>query len=222
MTVSGIKIVCRPNSVDEGIAHDTIVRDDYRIRQFARRGSLLVDVGAYAGHVSLLAASLGMRAVAIEPLPQNVEAIRTNIKANNFESRISVVHGAIGVDHLFWNDPATEIIQHRFVANSSGSPNAESIRVPMVKLDTVIREDIHILKTDCEGGEWLLGQEAVAQRATYIVGEFHTIDARVFADFKTMFPNHIDMSEQYGIQHVDGLRLFVFKRSETRHCRIRG
>jgi hypothetical protein len=53
ISISGIKIVCRPNSVDEGIAYDSIVRDDYKIRQLALKGKLLIDVGAYAGHVLL-------------------------------------------------------------------------------------------------------------------------------------------------------------------------
>lgn len=205
--VSGIKIICRPNSVDESIAYDSIVRDDYKIRQLAQKGSLLIDVGAYAGHVSLLAASLGMRAIAIEPLPDNVAAIQANIKANGFEDRVTVIQGALGVERLFWNDPTEGIVRHRFVANSSGSPKSQCLEVKKIRLDDVIQEEAHILKTDCEGGEWSLGVEQVAQKAKHIVGEFHP--PGVFADFKAMFPNHVDRSEQSG----DGLRLFVFTRS---------
>jgi FkbM family methyltransferase len=209
MIVSGIKIVCRPNSVDESIAYDSIVRDDYKIRQLAKPDELLIDLGAYAGHVSLLAASLGMRAVAVEPLPANVAAIQANIRANGFEDRITVIQGAVGVENLFWNDPSEEIIRHRFVANSSGSPKAEQISVKKVRLDDVVHVEPHILKTDCEGGEWSLGCEQVAQKARYIVGEFHPPGS--FADFKAMFPDHTDVSHQYGFSGT-GLRLFVFKK----------
>lgn len=212
-TIADIKIVCRPNSVDESIAYDSIVRDDYRIRQLAVKDGLLVDIGSYAGHVSLLAASLGMRVLAIEPLPDNVEAIRANIRANGFEDKIKVIHGAIGTNRLFWNDKSENIIRHRFVANSSGSPHAESIVVPSVRLDEIVTEEIHILKTDCEGGEWGLGEDSAALKARHIVGEFHTIDARTFEDFKATFPGHQDMSERWGIPQTGGLRLFVFTRT---------
>ncbi len=208
--LSGIKVACRPNSADGDIAAEVILRDDYNIRNIALPGEVFVDLGAYGGHASLLAASLGMKCIAIEPLLENVKNINDNIRLNGFENLISVVHGAVGTDRLFWNDPDEKIVRHRFVANSSGSPNAVQVVVPMLDLDSFLPDKIRLLKTDCEGGEWALINSKKACQAEFIAGEFHTIDNRTFQDFVSSFPHHRDVSTDNSQR---GLRLFILFKS---------
>lgn len=213
--MGGIKVAYRENTADLSIAVENILRDDYRLKSIAQQNGVFVDLGAYGGYVSLLAASLGMKVLAVEPLPANVELIRENIRLNDWGSRMRVVEGAFGTEKIFWNDTTNPaILGHRFVANSSGSPGCQSIAVADLSLDELLAPypEIHIIKTDCEGGEWKLPTQTVVHRTNYIVGEFHTIDNRSFKDFASLFDAHEDVSANYGIAPTEGLRLFVFKK----------
>jgi FkbM family methyltransferase len=64
----------------------------------ARRGGLLVDVGANLGYFSLLWAGAGNanRCVAIEPSQRNVDFLKRNVNRNGCGERVTVVSGAAG------------------------------------------------------------------------------------------------------------------------------
>jgi FkbM family methyltransferase len=219
----GIQISCRPNSTDKNIAIGIIgigdiFSDEYHIRKLAKRGDVFVDIGAYAGHASLLAAQLGMNCLALEPLPDNLSNLRENLNLNpDLAKRIKVVEAAIGGNKLYWNDQSTSFsTTHRFIAQNKPTPNATEVEVPIVELDMFLAdyECIHLLKTDCEGGEWAIAHAPDVQRKIcYIVGEFHKLDERTFDNFRSCFPHHDDVSAEFGDGNsVDGInQLFVFK-----------
>lgn len=219
----GIKISCRPNSTDKNIAigiigMGAIDSDEYHIRKLAEPGGVFVDIGAYACHASLLAAQLGMECLALEPLPVNLVNLRENLGLNpELAKKIKVVEAAIGCDKIYWNDTTTAFNEvHRFVAQGRPLGNAMTVEVPKVDLDTLLAEYecIHLMKTDCEGGEWAIANSPATQRKTcHIVGEFHRLDDRTFEDFCACFPHHDDVSAEFGDGHsADGVnRLFVFR-----------
>jgi FkbM family methyltransferase len=59
---------------------------------WARPGRVLLDVGAHLGTVSLAAAALGARVVAVEASARNVAALRASVAANQLD--VTVVHAA--------------------------------------------------------------------------------------------------------------------------------
>lgn len=215
----GIKIACRPNSTDKDIATCIIGRegaesDEYHLRKLAVPGEIFVDIGAYGGHASLLAARLGMLCVAVEPLPDNVANLRENLALNDEGHCVTVIEGAIGCNKLFWNSQTDDFsVRHRFIAERRELDKATEVKVARVDLERLLADyhAIHIIKTDCEGGEWeLTKMPRLLAKTKYIVGEFHQRDERTFADFRNEFPGFDDVSEEFGDKHQEPLRLFVF------------
>lgn len=146
---------------------------------FATRqvGGLMVDVGAHIGTASIavLLDNPGARAIAVEPLPENVAMIRDNAARNGVSDRLTVIEAAVG-------DGAPLAIRygpdvHRYIGDIRGA-DGETITVATVTLADLLADgDIDLLKTDCEGGEWdLFGRASTEDlaRVTEIVGEYHT------------------------------------------------
>lgn len=216
----GILVSVRPNSTDTNIAtaiigRDAIESDEYHIRRLAKAGEIFVDIGAYNGHASLLAAQLGMLCVAVEPLPENIELLRHNIALNHAGEKITVIEGALGFTKIFWNSNYNECaFQHRFIGVPEKAEGCSEVDVARVNLDVLLDgyDAIRLLKIDCEGGEWFLPKAVRTLKKTkYIVGEFHQRDSRTFDDFKKEFDGFEDVSAEFGHQHQEPLRLFVFE-----------
>ena len=55
-----------------------------------------VNIGAHYGFYSCLAAHLGMRVTAFEPIDANFSMLRDNLEANNFTDECRLFHGAVG------------------------------------------------------------------------------------------------------------------------------
>lgn len=214
---SGIKVNCRTDTIDSDVALSVITEDEYHIRKLAKLEELFVDIGAYCGHASLLAASLGMKCTAIEPLPENLNVLHQNFDINEqFKHFPIIVDGAIGHNQIFWNDNDNGGFEsrHRFVT-SPFNANTVKVGVTQVDLDKLLihYDTVHIIKTDCEGGEWSLPTfpETLA-KTTWIVGEFHTIDDRTYDDFRNLFPTFDDVTADFQKVSNKPLRIFVFKR----------
>jgi len=129
-----------------------------RIVGHARRGGLLVDVGANMGYFSLLWAGTNPtgRVVAVEASPRNIGLLRNNVKQNRLEDRITVIPHAAG-DHAgsitFDAGPA----EQTGWGGISRGPSANTITVPMVRIDEELRgTDIEVLKIDVEGSDTLV------------------------------------------------------------------
>jgi FkbM family methyltransferase len=120
--------------------------------RFAGRDSTVVDVGAHYGIYSLLAARAGARVVAFEPLPENFEVLRKNIRANRLDvdARQSAASDAEGRRHF--NVPWASDS-----AGFSAHPIAETIRTIEVStrtIDSVLAGTrVDVLKIDTEGHE---------------------------------------------------------------------
>ena len=116
------------------------------IETVEQRDGVVLDVGAHIGIYSVFAALSGRDVVAIEPHPENVIRIRSNIRRNNVTDHVSVheaaawdIAGEIG---LVEN---TDSAQHRINDQSGGTTNA-------LTLDSLVNpSDIGIVKLDVEG-----------------------------------------------------------------------
>jgi FkbM family methyltransferase len=145
-----------------------------RIIADARRGGLIVDVGANYGYFTLLwlSGSPQNRAVAVEASPSNHAALRANIARNQCEMRVEVKELALGHEKgtaRFWLGDQGQTGWGGF-ATEAGP--AETI-VPVTTLDELMPNDsiIDVLKIDVEGADlWvlkgaqqLLGQKRIRQ-----------------------------------------------------------
>ncbi len=159
-----------------------------RIWRLARRGGLLVDVGANYGYYSLLwaAARPDNRVVALEASPRNIGPLSANIGRNRCAARIAVVPAAAGresgtvtldlgpPDQTGWGGIA-----------AAGA--AHTALVPAVRLDDLAAtrgiERIDVLKIDVEGADgWVLqGAEDLLRRRRVAQIFFERNDPRMTA-----------------------------------------
>jgi len=144
------------------IAHTGLYETELteRISQHAKRGGLLVDVGANFGYFSLLwaGASPQNRVIAFEASPRNLPGLKHNISANGFDQRIRLEPCAAGKangEMAFDPGPPDQTGWGGVAAQESDG----MIHVPARRLDEALAGEarIDVLKIDVEGAEsWVL------------------------------------------------------------------
>lgn len=134
------------------------------LRAFVRSGSTAYDLGANLGYVTLLLArAVGHtgRVLAFEPLPANLERLRTHLALNGCESWVQVVPAAVGERTgraRFWLHASKSMGK---LDGSAGrdQPYPHAIDVEAVDLDTFVYARANpapdLVKMDLEGGEVL-------------------------------------------------------------------
>jgi FkbM family methyltransferase len=148
-----------------------ILHDEYRLADIHSEG-LMVDVGGHIGSVAIafLVDNPEARAVAVEPLPENIEMIRENAERAGVADRLTVIAGAFGTTKVAYGHT-----DHRYIGNITGA-NGEVATVAQITLADIVAEHgpVAVLKTDCEGGEWALLAEPAIADVPLIIGEYHT------------------------------------------------
>ena len=127
-------------------------------------GWVAYDVGANIGYITLLLARAvgndGM-VIAFEALPANVDRLKGNVTLNDLDSRVQVIHGAVGSASTpvqFLVGPSGAMGK---VEGSAGRTvgHQESIEVPGFSLDDFVYQGGNplpqVIKMDIEGGEVL-------------------------------------------------------------------
>lgn len=135
----------------------------------ARRGGLMVDVGANYGYFTMLWAGSQKqnRVIAFEASPGNQEALGRNVTLNDFDARVEVRPVALG----------REAGSLSFAPSTQGqtgwggfapAPTASTVEVPVVTLDESLPPgiEVDVLKIDVEGADtWVLfGAERLLRR----------------------------------------------------------
>jgi FkbM family methyltransferase len=119
-------------------------------------GSTFVDVGAWIGPLSLIAAKRGARVVAFEPDPVAVELFRSNLALNpDIEPRVTLVTKALGTRNRSSSLSSTQL------GNSMSSlvhKGPDQVTVDMIDAKELATEpDLNsadVLKIDIEGAEF--------------------------------------------------------------------
>lgn len=143
-----------------------------------------LDIGGHIGTatVAVLVDNPSCRAVIVEPLPENIDAIRRNLESTGVADRATVVHAAIGagksqrIGYTLARVPNADDI-HRFV----GAPVAEdyagdsmvSPTVTLADLLDMLGPTVDLAKIDCEGCEWVALRSKAVSRVSRWVGEYH-------------------------------------------------
>jgi FkbM family methyltransferase len=125
-------------------------------------GSVVYDIGANIGYVSLLSAQLGGskgKVFSFEALPANIERLKTNVSLNKLTSRIMVTHAAV----MDCDQPVTFLTHaSRAMGKAMGSAGRDEeysgqITVPGMAIDSFVYDQNHpepdLVKLDIEGGE---------------------------------------------------------------------
>lgn len=129
------------------------------MRSLARKGGLLVDVGANYGYYSTIwaAASAANRVVAYEADVENLSALRANIERNGLELQVRVEGKAVGrTDGIaFFRKGASGQTGQ---GNVMEQRREETASIPVVTLDSQFSgQKIDVLKVDVEGADtWVL------------------------------------------------------------------
>ena len=128
----------------------------------ASRARVTLDVGAYVGFFTLIAghANHKGRVFAFEPLPDAYERLRSNVALNKLTNVLTVPSAVGEVDgraDFFCADshmPCSSSLSYEFM---SSADSLRSIPVPVIKLDTFVRENrvqgVDLMKIDTESTE---------------------------------------------------------------------
>lgn len=180
---TGIEIYIRPGTFDKNVVYEIFLRNDYLINGIQVRDSdTILDVGANIGIFSILVAGMcpNGRIYAIEPIPDNCEILRRNIKLNKI-SNIEILELALS-DH----DGHDEIyIDDRNLGGNSFFIDGVPLKVKVITLESLIRtlnlERINLIKMDCEGSEFdiiMSSSDEILCKIEYISLEYHEISGR--------------------------------------------
>ena len=141
---------------------------------FKNDKGILIDIGAWIGPISLYSASLYKKIIAIEADPVAIEAIKANIKFNDFKN-IHLIEKAIsntdnseiifGGNGPLGNSESTMLVnENNFLDIETKWKNNhnEIVKVNTIKFETLIKEldldhnEIKLIKIDIEGGEKII------------------------------------------------------------------
>lgn len=180
-----------------------VAEDEYDLRDLSLTG-LALDVGSYLGGVAIGLAldNPGLRVLAIEALPANLELVAANVALNDLGDRVTVLWaaaGAPGVESavIKWGDDGTEFGRHHaFVGNSVGVSGLGARQLeaeaPGTWLSRLVAAygPVDLAKVDCEGCEWGFLADPAIDAVPLIVGEWHPTDGHTRDDVLALLPDH--------------------------------
>lgn len=143
----------------------------------------VVDIGANIGVAALMLSIVpGAKVACYEPLPANCEALKANVKINDFHN-ITIHEEAVSVkDGTLTFAPHPDIsVAGRLIDGPVGD-RKNTITVRTVSLASVMNvyPEIFLMKVDCEGGEYDLIRQItpdIAPRIRNLTFEVHDVDA---------------------------------------------
>jgi len=122
------------------------------LSHYLKPGNLFVDIGANIGAYSILAASVGAKVIAIEPIPSTFKNLERNILLNNFKDYVEVMNIAISNKKKNLRlSSNVDALNHVLI---DGESTQQSIEVRSDKLDDILNGRVpQFLKIDVEGFE---------------------------------------------------------------------
>jgi FkbM family methyltransferase len=188
------RMLTRNGTNDACCVYSLMNGDEYRLNGLRLNG-WAIDAGSHIGTcaVALALDYPDLRVLAIEPVPENVELLKTNLALNGVRERVEVIQVCVGKElgsttihygYRHYQDDGgcasdEYCKQHRFVAETfegRGEP-ASTIEVPVVNLPYLASVweigHISLLKIDAEGGEWGFLDSPLVALIERITGEYH-------------------------------------------------
>ncbi|MEM2293073.1 MAG: FkbM family methyltransferase [Nitrososphaerota archaeon] len=120
---------------------------------------VFVDVGANIGYYTILIAKKGSRVIAVEPIPETVKVLKTNVVLNNVEEYVTVVNKCATSQNMKIK-MFVPINKYYGLATIYKEVHPVSkyqeILIPGVTLDSILSDfySITLIKIDVEGAEF--------------------------------------------------------------------
>jgi FkbM family methyltransferase len=180
MTLLGARIDYPNQSHALFLVHEIFVQATYAFRSRSA-APLIVDCGANIGMATLFFKALfpAARVIAIEAEPNTCRWLRQTVERNGLQD-VEIVPAAVldrdGTVTLFTpgSDPGSMASSIRGESSQGGG-----VEVSAIRLSTLIREPVDLLKLDVEGAEYVVIRELVASGAIRwvreVVIEFHAL-----------------------------------------------
>lgn len=181
------RFVVRPDTSDLAVVGSTCglwghpPEDEYGIGQRPITG-VFWDIGAHIGAVAVavLLDNPDARAVLVEPLKDNLNAIEANLAENGLTDRATVLAGAVGTSRIGW-DWATDRT-NRYIGNLSHQVRNRTMRVRRYSIADLLEYGTpELVKIDCEGGEYGFLDDPDVALLGEIVGEYHGSQAKLLS-----------------------------------------
>jgi len=177
--------------------------------------NVFLDIGANIGTYSILFAKHGLRGYAFEPVISNYDALVTNIKLNDFESKITAFPFALGekkrkAEFTFdsINTGASHLTDNSDFLEKTSNP--KFVAVDVVTLDSIMDElnikidDRIFIKIDVEGMEEnvIKGAEKFIKKypnLLFVIESIHSGEENLtkllnsFANFESMEVDELNM-----------------------------
>ena len=190
--LNGVKI--RRRERDRGIIREVFMENAYGIEEVPE-GSLVIDVGAHIGTVTLrCAVERGCRVYAYEPNVESFALLAENVQLNHLGDRVKCFNQAIGRDRE---------IRDFYFERSSGSssfylgdnPDFADRNLKVEKIQCITLKDIFedndvtfcdVLKIDCEEAEREIFNDEASpyfKRVGYLILEWHNYDGHIYAKY---------------------------------------
>jgi FkbM family methyltransferase len=147
--------------------------------------AVFVDIGANVGLITVPVArtlrELGGRAIAVEPIPQNIGRLQRSLQLNALEECVEIVPAALGefdgTVQMEKEGPQSATANARVVLDQTRTKALQT--VPLVTLDSVVEERrllrLDVIKIDVEGFE-----VPVLRGAARSIGQFRPV---VYGEF---------------------------------------
>jgi FkbM family methyltransferase len=148
------------------------------IQRHVKPGDTVLDIGAGAGYISIVAgrAAGPENVISVEGNPVMMEALRHNLDHNGSEAT-RVLHGAVVADTFDEENvlfAARDAFWSSSIADERTNPE-KIVEVPALKLSALLEEyQPTIVSMDVEGGELELCQQAWPPCVRMVVMEIHT------------------------------------------------
>lgn len=223
---------------DKGIAKDLIIdgvreRESTKmVRRIIKKGAVVIDIGANIGYYALLesklAGSEGM-IYAIEPSPENVRALKKNLRINN-RKNMRIFELAIGDKQ---GKAVMNISPHSNLntfVSQEGREVVGKINVPMTTLDAFLKGKKHpdFIRMDVEGYEYnvLKGMKKTLQAkkpfSFFIEVHFHIMSkSQSSAVLKTLEKNGFETVKVVRSVTVPEMKVMRKSQYDFSHLRIK-
>lgn len=151
------------------------------LKDIIKPGVIFIDVGAFIGFYSILAAKLGATAIALEPDPRSFKILLHNIEMSGISDKVVLMNVAAGARKGFLELKLAQAPSESSVSNFLADDRVISIlKVPVTSIDEVFSSQklsrVDIIKIDVEGGggDVIEGAKFVLSKfSPHIIFEIH-------------------------------------------------
>lgn len=186
-----------PDGFDKDAWEETVILDEYRLKELDLDGKVVLDLGAHVGTVSYVVHRLGAAVVhAYEPAPASLKHLHRNVRKM---PEVKVFAEAVGEPGRRWEHPGRPL----------GDP-------PVISLDQAIERvgsKVDLLKIDIEDAEYVaLGECTLLPRVDRIHGEWHTHFGQTGKDLANLLASHGFTVEVSLCTRLEGCGMFFASR----------